>query len=330
MPEANSIQDTTYSGTHTQQFITLATLELDTVNKNCVYVEDGIKKQKTIMRLDVTGIIQRRQPTPTSQGTVTVDGKVINPQDMMVYYEFNPRDYEVHWLAEDLNALLLDRQLPPTAASYMIMQTFKRLNEQHEQMIWQGRQMYDPLGSAIDPTTKGQSAAAAAWFYFDGLIYKMLNDSSVVQVSGVALTVSNIKTQLDACYAAVPKQLLFKYGKNGLKFHCSYYSKQLYEEYQIEQPFKNTDTTEKGIDRYKGYDVIPLAGVPDNTIIVTISRPGMDSRLWLGLNSTEDESQLKVSPLQANSEMWFVKGLMKMDTQTGWGQEIVISTTITL
>lgn len=330
MSEALSIQDTTYSGTHTSQFITLSTLQLDTVDKNCIYVEDGIKKQKTIMRLDVSNIIQRRQPTPTSQGTVTVDGKVILPRDMMIYFEFNPRDYEVHWLAEELSAQLIDRQLPATAASYMVMQTLKVANSNYEQMIWRSRIAFDPQGTATDPTSKGQAAGDSAFFYFDGLITKMLSDSTVIQVANpVTLTVSNIKTAFDNSYYAVPKTLLFQYGAKGLKFHVSYYTKQLWEEYQIEQPFKGKNTTDSGDDRYKGYDVVALAGMPDNTIVVTVSRPGMDSRLWLGLNSTDDESRFKVSPLQANSEMWFVKGLMKMDTQTGWGQEIVIYTTIT-
>lgn len=329
MSEALQIQDTTYSGTHTSQFITLATLQLDTVEQNCVYVEE-IKKKTTIMRLDVANIIQRRAATPTSQGTVTVDGKPIEPRDLMVYFEFNPRDYEQHWLAENLSKTLLTRQLPVTAASYMVDQTLKNLRGNIEQMIWKSRIQYDAIGDAVDPTTKGASAADASFFYFDGLIKKMLDDNTVIQVANPAvLTETNIKTALDAAYKAVPKPLLNMYGAGGLKFHVSYYTMQLWEEYQISQPMKNVDTTQQGVRKYKGYNVAPLAGMPDNTIVVTVSRPGKDSRLWLGVNSKADENNFQVSQLQKNSELWFVKGLMKYDTQTGWGQEIVLYTTLT-
>jgi hypothetical protein len=40
------------------------------------------------------------------------------------------------------------------------------------------------------------------------------------------------------------------------------------------------------------------------------------------MNSTDDAS-LVLRPLQANSELWFVKMLMKLDVQFGWLEEIV-------
>jgi len=71
-----------------------------------------------------------------------------------------------------------------------------------------------------------------------------------------------------------------------------------------------------------------LAGMPDNTIVVAISKPDIDSNLWLGINSTED-NQLQLMRLQNNSELFFVKGLFKMDTQVGFLDQLVIYTTLT-
>ena len=94
------INDTTYAGTFASYFWLPATFDMDTIQKGGVYVQDGIKKQHTIGRVDFANPLQSRTATPTTSGTFTVDGRVLAPQDLMVYTEFNPRDYEQHWLAE--------------------------------------------------------------------------------------------------------------------------------------------------------------------------------------------------------------------------------------
>jgi hypothetical protein len=334
MSNALAISDTSWSGPAASYMITRAVVGADTIEKGCIYVEDGIKKKKTIPRVEVSNFMQKRAATPVSNGTVAVDGSVLSPNDLMLYYEFNPRDYEQHFYAEQLQPKLLGRELPVTAENFMMMQTMKRLNEFFENAIWRSRVQYDPTGSAVDPTSKGDSASAASYFYFDGLMKKLIDQTSAATyptkyVSGAStLTSSNILASLQSAYLLVPQALLFKYGEGGLKFHVSYATQQLIEEAYTTTTFKNNDTTEKGITRYKGYEIKPLAGMPDNTIVVCISKPDIDSNLWLGINSTED-NQLQLQRLQNNSELFFVKGLFKMDTQVGFYDQVVIYTTLT-
>lgn len=329
MAEALNIQDTTWSGPAASYMITRAVVGADTIEKGVIYVEDGIKKKKTIPRIEVSNFMQRRSATPTSQGTVAVDGRVLEPQDLMLYYEFNPRDFETHFYAEQLQPKLLGRELPVTAENFMVMQTMKRLNEFFENAIHRGRKEYDTQGSAVDPTSKGDVAGAAAYFYFDGLIKKALDAGDVIPVgTPVALTYSNIRDKFQAALNLVPKALLYKYGKGGLKFIVSYADQLKYEQALRQDAYKNQDTTESGINRYSGYDVVPVAGLPEDTFYVCIAKPDIDSNLWLGINSTED-NQLQLMRLQNNSEMFFVKGLFKMDTQIGFADQLVIYTTIT-
>ncbi|MFX1704593.1 hypothetical protein PV783_11600 [Chitinophaga sp. CC14] len=338
MAEALVIQDTTYAGEAASYFITRPVIEMDTVQKGCIHVHDGIKKQYTIPRIEVSGFMQKRAATPSSKGNINVDGKVLIPRDMMLYLEFNPRDYEQHWQAVNLEPKLLDRELPPTAEDFTVLQTMKRLNEFFENATWKSRIMFDPEGLAVDPTTKGQAATDVQYLYFDGLIVKLLQASETVKVSSPATLVSgtagggqeNILDAMGRAYKAVPQAILYKYGAKGLKFHISYATQQIYEEALTTQTFKNNDTTEKGINRYKGYDVVPLAGMPDNTIVICVSSPDLDSNPWLGVNSTEDQDGLQLARLQANSELYFIKGLFKMDTQFGFPDFVVLYTTITL
>lgn len=333
MPEALVINDETYAGTVASYMLTRAVIGADTIEKGCIYVEDGIKKKRTIPRIEVSNFMQRRAATPTSKGTVTVDGRVLEPRDLMLYYEFNPRDYEQHWYAEQLKPKLLDRDLPQTAEAYMIMLQMKRLNQFFEYAIWRSRIQYDPLGDNVDPVSKGDTATVDGistqdFFYFDGLIKKLLDSADTIDVPGaVALTVANVRDKLQATYALVPSALLFKYGKGGLRFFVSYSTQKLYEQALREDTYKNQDTTEKGVNRWNGYDIEPLAGIPDNTIIAVIAKPDIDSNLWLGINSTED-NQLQLQRLQNNSELFFIKGLFKMDTQAGFPDQIVLYTTL--
>lgn len=342
MAEALNITDTSWSGPAASYMITRAVVAADTITKGCIYVEDGIRKKKTIPRIEVSNFIQKRTATPTSQGSVDVDGRVLSPQDLMLYYEFNPRDYEQHFYAEQLQPKLLGRELPVTAENFMMMQTMKRLNEFFENAIWRSRVEYDPTGANVDPTSKGDTISAASYFYFDGLIKKALDAATdplypTIVISSPATLVAgtagageeNIGAAFLRCYQAVPKALLFKYGEGGLKFHVSYKTQQVYEEWLTTTAvFKNNDFTQAGINRYKGYEIKPLAGMPDNTIWVCISKPDIDSNTWLGINSTED-NQLQLMRLQNNSELFFVKGLFKMDTQIGFADQLVLYTTLT-
>lgn len=335
--EAIVLNDTSYAGGVASYMITRAVVGADTIQKGCVYVQDGIKKKHTIPRIEVTDFMQRRQATPQSKGTVTVDGKVLEPLDIMLYYEFNPRDFEAHWYAEQQSPTLLARQLPQTVEAFMMMQTMLRLNEWFEFAIWRSRVQYAPDGAAVTPASKGADAGDSIYFYFDGLIKRLLDDATTILVSTPATLVAgtagggeeNIGAALYRILKLVPKALLNRYGKMGLKFMLSYGTKLVYDEYlTTSTTFKNNDTTERSIDRYKGYDVVALAGVPDNTIVACVACPDISSNLWVGVNSVQDNN-LQLAKLQANSELFFVKGLFKMDTQSGFPDQVVLYTSIT-
>lgn len=343
MPEALVITDQSYAGTVASTMITRAVIGPDTVQKGCVYIQDGIKKSHTIPRIEVTGFMQKRQPTPITKGTITVDGRVLTPLDMMLYMEFNPRDYESHWFAEQLSPTLLARDLPQTPEAFMVMQTMARLGEYFENAYWRSRTAYDLSGTATDPTSKGAAAGDAQYFYFDGLLKKLLDAATVPPVGQRTILVGtpatlvsgtagggeeNIIAALKRCLDLVPDALLFKYGSSGLRFLVNYKTQKVYEEALALSTYKNQDNTEKGINRYKGYDVVPLAGLTDDTIVVCYAQPTLQGNLWVGVNSVDDNT-LQMAKLQANSELYFLKGLFKMDTQVGFPEQIVLYTKLT-
>lgn len=342
-PEALDIQDTTWSGPAASYMITRAVVGADTIEKGCIQVEDGIRKKKTIPRIEVSNFIQKRAATPVSKGNVAVDGRVLDPKDLMLYYEFNPRDYEQHFYAEQLKPNLLDRDLPLTAENFMMEQTMSRLNEFFETAIHRSRIQYDPDGGGVNPSDKGDTDTSTpfldkdgvpACFYFDGLIKRALDAASdatyptVSVPTPVALTASNIRDKMSAAINLLPKALIGKYGKGGVKFCLSYIDNLKYEEALRTDSFKNIRSDEAAYTKYRGYDIETLAGLPENTFYLAIQKPDIRSNTWLGVNSIDD-NQLQLQRLQNNSELFFVKGLFKMDTQIGFPDQFVIYSTLT-
>lgn len=322
------INDQLYAGTFGPYFILPALFGMDTVNKGVVYVKDGIKKQHTIGRIDFTNPFQPRVATPTqSGGNITVDGRTIVPQDLMLYQELNPRDLEVHWEAEKLSPTLLARELPQTFESYVTAMIVGRAMEQCENGIWMGSVQYQNNANVgiLDPRFQLQ--------FFDGFMKKFIADAGVFQVgSPVALTSSNIGAALLALYQGVAsnnKALLTNAKKyERMKFLVSVNTDLIYEDFLTTQTFKNNNTTDKGIRQYKGFEIVALAGLPDNTIIFTEALSATDGNLWLGLNSVSDEA-FQLARLQANSELFFIKMLMKMDVQYGFANKVFMYTTLT-
>ncbi len=325
------INDTSYAGTFASYFWLPATFGMDTVSKGVVYVKDGIKKAHTIGRMDFANPFQTRAATPTSSGTFTVDGRTLTPQDLMIYTEFDPRDYEAHWLAEQLSPTLLARELPVEAENYMMQIALSRSFEWVEQELW--------MGSTTYTATPG-SAGNGQICFFDGFLKKMLNDAAVYQVPSpfpLVATASdgshtNILTAMDSLknYAATNKKALMARPDRfkRMKFLMSINSEQIYQDASVAITFKGQVTQSGETQPWKGFQVVGLAGLPDNTILFVEALDGVDSNLYVGMNSTEDNN-LQLMKLQANSEIFFLKGLMKFDVQYGFSDQVFLYTTLT-
>jgi len=333
MSQAINLQDTSYTGTSAGYFITRAVVEAETITKGCIYVQET-NFRLHIPRVEITNFIQKFASTPTSQGSVTVDGNILEPKRMMLYYEFEPSIFEAHWTSEELSKELLTRELPATAESYILLQTFKRLNEFTENAIWRSRQVFDPANAGyVTPASKGQEAGDSAYLYFDGLMSRLLADSGTIQVPGLTagstINTSNFFTVMGNIYNLVPKALIGKYGPKGLKFLMGPRTFQTMEQsYNVPTitAYKEGNPSDVVNKAYLGYDVVKLNGIPDNTIIACIACPDQTSNTWLGVSSTSDDTQVQLAKLQPNSSLYFVKGLFKMDTNFGFSDQVVVWT----
>lgn len=299
-----NIQDTTYAGEVASNFLVKAMTGADTIQGGHVYLKDNIKKDFTIKRFQYTGIIQDVVPTPSSKGSATVDGKKLHPNPYMIYFEFDPNDFEDHWDAVNLNKEYLDRSLPSTVESVLIQEVFRHHANYFDTAIWQS-----------DKTRTDE------FKYFDGIITNALNDPKTIDVAGATLNAGNIEAKLDACLKALPKDYLYDFS---VKFFVSYATAQLWEDAQYAGTYKGSANTERALLKFKGRTIVPIAGFPDDTIFVAKSAANPSSNLWVGMNSTSDDTNIKLAPVANNSDLWFIKAKMKADVQIGWAEETVL------
>lgn len=310
------ISDTTYAGEAASTFIVKAITSNETVQGGHIYVKDGIKKKFTLPRWDADyeDFIQARAATPISKGTMTVTGKVIDPADYMIYTEFNPRDYEEHWFATQLQPTLIDRALPATVESTTIQEVLKRHSRYMNKAIW---------NSSIATGT------ANLYNFYDGLIQKAQSatggdDDTNVVPAPTTLSAANIQAELLKGWELIPDALRYD---PKMKIFLNYATYDLYMQSQIAQTYKGEDITMGGVARFKGMQVVKINDFPADCYFIAKGDSSMESNLWLGLNSTQDAT-LELKQLQANSELWFIKMLMKVDVQIGWNSETVLYGTL--
>jgi len=321
---AITISDTSYAGTvEASYMITKATFEMDTVKKGVVYVKDGIKKRHNIPNIDITNVLQTRTATPTSSGTFTVDKVYLEPSSAMGYVEFNPDDYSEHFYAEQLSKTLLARELPATAENVM-MQLF--LNRQFE-AIEKGVH----VGSTSYTTNLGATQANGQIKFFDGFIKKALTATTALQVgSPSAITAGNVLAKLDSAIALLPLALLADSNRfQKIKFMLSPLDWQKFEIASLALTNKGRDVNGITIPNYRGFEIVTLAGLPENTFYFAKAYAGIDSNMWVGTNAMAD-LQIDLQKLQNNSELYFMKSLFAFDVQIAKKSEFIIHTTSVL
>lgn len=322
------IQDQSYIGKFASAYWTPALFEMDTIKKRVVNVIDNIKEPNfNIGNIDFSGGLQPREAKPTTQnGTWTVNKKMLTPNDAMFYTEFNPRDLEAHWESQNLSKTLLKRKLPPTFESYIMYMMSGRVFESMERAWWQGSKAYSAITDTTDPRYNIQ--------FFDGFINKLVNDGSVLTISPVTLTKDNILSTLDSLISEVitNKQALISKSNTTerMKFVVSVNTWFLYcQSLTTETAYKGIQYSQHDTPPWKGWELVVVNGMPDNTILFCEAIPSFDGALHIGMNSTADYNSIQMQKTRPMDETYFLKMLTKLDIQYKYGNEIAMMTTLT-
>lgn len=297
----------TYAGQAAGQFLLAAVTSADMIGGGNVRIVETKSNQYVLPTWQNLSdeFVQDPTPTPVDSGDISVGERYLTLGEYLIYQKFNPQQFADHWYAKDMPDMLMDRGLPVEANSVIIYEIMRQNAKYLNKLI-----------------INGNTSLSTNMKYINGFVTKMSADASVLKVSSpTTLTNTNIGGEFDKGYALLIDAMKYDFD---VKLYCSYHTFDLYTEYQrTTQTYKGVDVTEMGVKRYRGHNLQPVADFPDNTFFFGKGLTSMDSNLVMGVNSTSDENNLKIAPLQANSDLWFVKGKMKVDVNYVFPGQIV-------
>lgn len=324
----------TYSGEVLEHLLTCAIVGNDTVDKGLIFVKSGIQHQYVIPSIRLGDIVQDNLPTPTSsKGDYKVGERYLTPENFMIYFEFNPRDFEKFWKPFQPNQNLVFRELDPKVQAKMVELLIARKNEYIGSAIWMSAKGNGTGDATVTPPTGAPKLGLGHYKYFDGIMKEILvtlkaEDAydKVVLAGATALsTGEEIEAALYTMFKKIPKAIR---GRD-LKFLMSYDIWDVYDQYLTAKASKYVENSEVNVRRFKGKQIIPINGIAEQTIVCGNFTKEMDSNMWMGVDYSSDTEVLKIDQLQANSELYFFQMRMKMDVNIVNPSEIVVWTNYT-
>lgn len=301
---AIQIQNTNYSGEVLETILTKAATGNELVERGLIRMEPGVHTKFSIPRLSVGQTLQKRKETPEgsdAKGNATYSERVIEPKDFMAFVTFNPRSFEQVWRPFQPKGNLVFSQLPPEAQNKLLAEINKTVD-------------YEVGYHLIN----GEYAATGDDKLFNGFVYRIANDADKISVTSSETTIVG---KLKDVRKAIPVTMR---NNPRLRILMSVGDSDKYDEELSAQDFKGTNWTDTNPQRFKGIHIESLAEWPDDFIVATLCGEDLGTNLWAACNLVDDPDVIMIDRLTNTSEIYFLKILMKMDTQVAFGEELVV------
>lgn len=340
----------TYSGEVLEDLLVHTAQGNDTFKEGLIHIKPGVQKRYVLPGLNLGKIIQDNVPTPASTHGSAVDAtgfnqytlyeRYLDPQDLMVYLEFNPRDFEEYWRFAQPEGQLLFRELDPKVQTTMLRLLVDKKDQWIGDAIWCGRKGGEDasITTPDGATVLGGESTAGPMKYFDGFVARVLDNVTSTDknevASGQAIIAGNTKlttgeeveAALYAMWKACPKHVR---KATSLKYVMGWEAWDLYDEYLTKKEVKYVENSQINKRTFKGKPIVVINGIPEHTIALGKFDKSMDSNLWMGVDYATDQESVKVDRLQNNSELYFFQMRMKMDVNIVLPAELVVWTAYT-
>ena len=348
----------TYAGEVLEDLLVYTAQGNDTYREGLIHIVPGVQKKKVLPHVSLGSIIQDNVATPTSTNGSANDStgmkqykfseRYLEPQDFMVYLEFNPRDFEEYWKPFQPDGELIFRELDPKVQATMLHLLVDRKDQYIGDSIWASKKggvdSNITSDNPTDNTTIGGASDAGPMKYFDGFMVRVLDNlkansasapteaqknekaSGKVVLAGTTAMATGeaVEKALYAMYRACPKKLR---KSNKLKFVMGWELWDLYDAYLSSKDAKYTENADVNKFKFKGKEIKVIDGITEQTIVLGRFSKEMDSCLWMAVDYATDQDSVKIEKLQANSELYFFQMRMKVDVNIVLPSEIVVWTT---
>jgi hypothetical protein len=305
---------TTYAGEFAGKYISAALLSGDTLDKGNIEIKPNVKYKEVIKTFaSDSNVIKDATCDFADTATITLDERVLQPEEFQVNLELCKKDFRSDWEAIQMGYSAYDN-LPPKFSDFLIGHVAAKVAQKTEQNIW-----------------GGVNANAGE---FDGFTVSMLADSDVNDAangSETSFTSSNIVTLLSNVVDAIPNAV---YGKEDLKIYVPPVAYQAYIRhlggyganglgaagYKAEgnQWYNNNASLS-----FEGIEVLYTPGMPSDHIVA-----GQKSNLYFGTGLISDHNEVKVIDMADLDGSQNVRVVMRFTAgvQYGIGSDLVLLT----
>jgi len=266
----------------------------DTISKNCITVLPSVIGSGFLPKLSYSASIAAYSCGFTPSGTVSYTDKEVATKKYEIKHELCKDDFHQTFQAQAAGLFAANNEIPATIQDAILLAMVNNMGEAVDYQIWQGTGI---TGS------------------FNGLLAQFVADATVVDVTGATVTSSNVITEMNKAFDAVPDavaddtDLVIAVSKNVAKAYKR----------AIAAQGLNTYNQDKALD-YLGYRMESVGGLPSNTIcIYRVKNLGFLTGLEADIN------EVRVIDLDATDGSGLVRTKMVFTAGVGYsfGSEIV-------
>ena len=307
MPTNTSITST-YAGEKAAGYISAALLSANTIENGGITVKPNVKFKQVIKRLSTTDLIADGSCDFAATDTVTLDEKILQPEEFQVNLNLCKSDFRDDWDAISMGYSAFDN-LPPSFQEFLIAEIIAKIADKNEKNIWMG--------------------ATATAGEFDGLVALATADGTVNDVAGTTVTSANVIAEMGKVVDAMPSAL---YGKSDVKL---YVAQNVYKAYVRALGGFGADGVgaagyeAKGNNQainsllFDGVEVFLANGLDSNYMYLAES-----SNIFFGTGLLSDHNEVKVLDMADIDGSQNVRFVMRFTAgvQHGFGSDIVLYT----
>ena len=300
-----TITGSSYAGEFAGKYLAAALLSADTLDSGTISILPNVK-YKAAMKVGSFANLVRSADCDfdSSTSTMTLTEKVLTPTELQVNLQICKKELHADWEAAQMGFSAFD-ELPPLFSDFVIAQVAAEVANATETSIWQG--------------SAGEGS-------FDGFSTLLAADGTVVDVTGAAITASNVVEELGKVVDAIPSAV---YGKDDLSL---YVSSNVARAYVRALGGFATNLGANGVDNkgttwfnggelsFDGVNVIMAKGLADDTVVAA-----QKSNLFFGTGLLDDRNEVKVIDMADIDGSQNVRVVMRYTAgvQYGIGSDIV-------
>lgn len=290
----------TYAGDALKEYILKALIGGETLGTRGVKVETNVKLKRTIKKLASAGIVQAGSCEFSSTDGMSISEGVLEPVRLKVNETICFDEFDELWDSADMAAGQHAQNVPQSLIDAITDEFVGQFSKEVEEMIWQG-----------DTSLSGGTKAL-----FDGYLKQL--DGSAVEVSATTLTTSNILTEMNKVYSALPAGVRKK-GKDALVWFMGYDAAALYE-MNLQAQGINT-SADGGTMKAYNIEIVPVGGLTGNKIVL-----GERANFYVGTDLASDFNELKTIDMRETTGDDNVRFIMKakLDVAIAYPSEVVL------